>query len=388
MTRVIEFLISMLIVVALFLVIGLTLPSRRTFVYQTETNRPMATVNDLFNGFGRFKDWSPLVRRDPHIQFNVEGPAFGEGAIVHYASTDPTIGQGSWKIVESKPGEMVRYELQNNARGHDKSMTIRLERTGQKKQNVQITQEYRVDYGWDLLGRYAGMYVSRNVGDDIKRGLDRIANLMATIPKFDYSQHTQPFEFVNMPAQNVLLVSTAAKRTNEDIAKEMENQIAWIKKVMASNNLVADGPLRIVTSEFTTASYGFDVVQPVRRARPGETPPPADAPAAEGAADAGAEAPADAAATTDVAVSTAPAELLTPKLEGPVKYEQVPARRLARTTFTGSAPALARVRDLLRAWAMTHGADVTDRPFEEYLDPISKIFDDDARFRVYWPVKQ
>jgi effector-binding domain-containing protein len=87
-------------------------------------------------------------------------------------------------------------------------------------------------------------------------------------------------------------------------------------------------------------------------------------------------------------VSTAPAELLTPKLEGPVKYEQVPARRLARTTFTGSAPALARVRDLLRAWAMTHGADVTDRPFEEYLDPISKIFDDDARFRVYWPVKQ
>jgi hypothetical protein len=382
MTRVIEFLISLLIVVVLFVVIGLTLPSKRIFVYQTETNRPMATVNDLFNGFGRFKDWSPLVRRDPHIQFNVSGPAFGEGAVVNYTSTEPTIGMGSWKIVESVPGELVRYELKNNDRGSNKTMTIRLEKTGQKKQNVQITQEYRVDYGWDLLGRYAGMYVSRNVGDDIKRGLDRIANLMATIPKFDYSQHPEPFEFVTLPAQNVLLVSTAAQRTNEDIAKQMENQIAWIKKVMAANNLVKDGPLRIVTTEFTTASYGFDVVQPVRRARPGEAvlavdePDEPVVPGAEGAEPV-VETP-----------STAPAEQLTVKLEGPVKYEQIPARRLARTTFTGSAPALARVRDLLRAWAMTHGADVTDRPFEEYLDPISKIFDDDARFRVYWPVKQ
>ena len=47
MTRVIEFLISLLIVAALFVVIGLFLPSKRSFTYSVETNRPMATVNDL-----------------------------------------------------------------------------------------------------------------------------------------------------------------------------------------------------------------------------------------------------------------------------------------------------------------------------------------------------
>jgi hypothetical protein len=388
MTRVIEFFISLLIVVVLFLLIGLTLPAKRSFSYSTETNRPMATVNDLLNGFARFKDWNPLLRHDPRIKLTVSGPTMGEGAKLSYASTDRAIGNGSWTITESKPGEMIRYALENDARGENKTMTIRLERTGQRKQNVMITQEYRVDYGWDLLGRYAGMYASRNVGDDIKRGLDKLSNLLATIPKFDYSTHEGEFYFADQPAQNVLMVTTAAKRNNEEIALAMTNQVAWIKKVMDANGLVPAGPLRIVTNEFTSATYGFDVVQPVRKA--GSAPVAGEPPAAvEGEGDAAAEgaAPAETPAAEEPAAPTGPLETLTVKLEGPVQYEQQPMRRTAMTEFSGPAPGLPRVRDQLRAWAMTRGADVADRPFEDYLDPIAKMLDEDARFKVYWPVK-
>ena len=276
MTRVIEFVIALLIVAALFVGIALFLPAKRSFSYSTETNRPMATVNDLVNGFARFKDWNPIVRHDPRVRLTREGPTMGKGARIKYASSDRVVGNGSWEIVESIPGEMVKYKLDNNARGDNKSMTIRLERTGQRNQNVKITQEYRVDYGWDLIGRYAGMYASRNVGDDIKRGLDRLTSLLATVPKFDYSTHPHEFQFTDLPAQNVLLVTTAAKRNNDEIALAMTNQVAWIKKVMAANGLVAAGPLRIVTNEFTTATYGFDVVQPVRKAGAGEKVPSAE----------------------------------------------------------------------------------------------------------------
>jgi predicted transcriptional regulator YdeE len=75
-------------------------------------------------------------------------------------------------------------------------------------------------------------------------------------------------------------------------------------------------------------------------------------------------------------------------MEGPDSYIQVPAHRLATTTYTGPAPGLARVRDILRAWAMTHGADTDDRPFEEYLSGIGAITADDAQFKVYWPLKK
>jgi hypothetical protein len=355
MTRFIEFLISLLIVVVVFVVIGAFLPSKRIYSYSIETNRPMSTVNDLFNGFGRFKDWNPLLRYDARAKTEISGPANGVGAKFSYHSKDKIIGDGSWEIVESIPGEKIKYKLTGPMRGRDKSMTIRLGRTGQRNQNVKITQEFRVNYGWDLIGRYAGLYVNRNVGDDVKRGLDKFSALLATIPKFDYSQHPGAFSIVEAPAQNVLLVSTTSKRNNEEVAAAMQNQVAWIKKVMDANGLVADGPLRIVTNEFTADAYAFDVVQPVRLA----TLPPG-APVAE---------------------------KLSLTLEGPVSYEQIPARRVAMTTYTGPSPGLPRVRDLLRAWAMTHGADTQDRPYEEYLGGVATMLDEDAQFKVYWPLK-
>ena len=77
MIRFFEFLISLLIVVVIFIVIGLFLPSKRIYSYSIETNRPMTTVNDLFNGFSRFKDWNPLLRYDARAKSEISGPAMG-----------------------------------------------------------------------------------------------------------------------------------------------------------------------------------------------------------------------------------------------------------------------------------------------------------------------
>lgn len=385
MTRFIEFVISFVIVVVLFIVIGLFLPSKRMYTYSIETNRPMSTVNDLFNSFARFKDWNPLLRYDARAKTEITGPAEGVGAKFSYQSRDKVIGTGSWEIVESVPGERIKYKLTGPARGQNKSMTFRFGRTGQGNKNVEITQEYRVDYGWDILGRYSGLYVNRNIGDDVKRGLDKFSALLATIPRFDYAQHPGEFSVVQLPAQDVLLVSAASKRTNEDIMSAMENQVSWIKKVMESNGLVANGPLRIVTTEFTSDSYAFDVVQPVRRAGAGEaTKAPAEAEAADAAAADTAGEPVAAAESLPVPAG----EKMSLRLEGPVSYAQIPARRVAKTTYTGPSPGLARVRDLLRAWAMTHGEDTDDRPYEEYLGGVSSMLDEDAQFNVYWPLKQ
>jgi effector-binding domain-containing protein len=355
MTRFLEFIVSLLIVIAIFVVIGLFLPSKRYYSYSIETNRPMSTVNDLFNGFSRFKDWNPLLRYDKHAKSELSGPPMGVGATFNFQSKDKLIGNGKWEIVESDPGDKIKYKLTNDSRGADKSMTIRLARTGQRNQNIKITQEYRVNYGWDILGRYAGLYVNRNVGDDIKRGLDKFSALLATVPKFDYSQHPGGFSIVDVPSVDILTVSTTAPRNNDAISEAINNQVAWITKVMGANGLVANGPLRIVTNEFTSDAYAFDVVQPVRRA--------------------------------DAAEGAVAGEKMSLRLEGPVSYDQVPERKAAMTTYTGPAPGLPRVRDLLRAWAITHGANPTDRPYEEYTTGVATMTDETAQFKVFWPLK-
>ena len=55
MTRVIEWIISLLIVVALFALVGVFLPSKRSVSHEVETNRPMSTVNDLLGSFGQLR---------------------------------------------------------------------------------------------------------------------------------------------------------------------------------------------------------------------------------------------------------------------------------------------------------------------------------------------
>lgn len=391
MTRVIEWIVSLLIVIALFVVIGLFLPATRTVSHSVETNRPMSTVNDLLGSFTRFRDWNGLVNRDPKIELTVSGPERGVGAKLEFQSTQGSIGRGSWELIEEVPGEKIVYALQNRSRGQDKRMTFRFERTGQRNQNVKITQRYRVDYGWDLIGRYAGLYVTRDVGDEIKAGLGKLSNLLATIPRFDYSQHEPGFSFADLPATNALVVTTAAKRANDDIALAMTNQLKWIEQVMEKSGLEAAGPMRIVTNEFSTDTYGFDVVMPIRRKGTGPAPvESADAAAGEGdAAAAEGEAVAEAAPVAPAAPvdPNAPLELLDVKVEGPVVYVQLPAMRVATTTYTGPSPGLPRIRDLAKAWAMVRGTEPHDRPFEEYLGPIKDMLAEDAEFRVFWPVK-
>ncbi|MBP6596010.1 MAG: SRPBCC family protein [Arenimonas sp.] len=384
MTRVIEWIVSLLIVIAMFVVIGLFLPAKRSVSHSVETNRPMSTVNDILSGFARFRDWNALINHDPKMALTISGPELGVGARLDFASQQRSVGSGSWEVIDVVPGEKVVYALDVPGRGQDKRMTFRFERTGQRNQNVKITQRYTVDYGWNLLGRYAGLYVTREIGDDMKRGLEKLSNLLTTIPRFDFSQHEPGFEFADLPATNALLVTTAAKRANDEIALAMSNQLKWIEQVMEKNNLEASGPMRIVTNEFSTDTYGFDVVMPVRRK--GAGPALGTDVAAEGE-DAEA-APAEVAAAPAVPVDpNAPLELLNVTVEGPVAYVQIPAMRVATTTYTGPSPGLPRVRDLVRAWAMVRGAETTDRPFEEYLGPLKNMLDEDAEFRVFWPLQ-
>ncbi|WP_374605330.1 SRPBCC family protein [Arenimonas sp.] len=416
MTRVIEWLVSLLIVAVLFVVIALFLPASRTVSHSVETNRPMSTVTDVLTSYTRFRDWNALVNHDPRMKFDVSGPESGVGATLAFRSDDARVGNGSWKLVEFEPGEKIVYELDTEGRGTNKRMTFDLERTGQRKQNVKITQTYTVDYGWDLLGRYAGLYVTDNIGDDMKVGLGKFSNLMATIPRFDYSQHDAEFAFVDLPAANVLSATATAKRANDDIALAMTNQLKWIEQVMEENKLEPAGPLRIITNEFGADAYGFDVVMPVRPE--GTGPAGEEEAAAEGeevastedgeAAAEGDDATADAADAEDLVAEIAqePVSLDAPldtttmpevlevainpgrnNTANPVVYLQVPAHRAVTTTYVGPAPALPRVRDLIRAWAIVRGAETADRPYEDYRIEIEDMLSETAEFQVYWPVK-
>jgi len=377
MTRIIEFLIALGIVAGLFVLIGVCLPGERHITESIETNRKMTIVYDTVSSLRRFKDWNPLALRDKSVELKFSGPVAGKGARMEFASKDSTLGQGSWEITDAEKNKRVVIAIDDQTRGTDKVTTFTLEPTGKNDRNVKITQEYSIKYGFDLFGRYAGLYVSRHIGDDLKLGLSRMANMLASVPNVDYAAAEAPLtdlKIVELPAENLLVVNAGnIDRNNDAIQKSIDDNMEWIKRTMDANGLVAAGPVRIVTTDFGAEKYAFDVALPVRK---GSAAPAADKKDGE------ADKPAAAAPVAD-------AGELSVKIPAgnPVTYVHAQPRRAASASYTGHMAGLDLARNGLRAWATTMGNEVVDRPYESWKGGVAKAFTTDGSYDLYWAVK-
>lgn len=370
MTRLFEILISLAIVAALFLVVGVLLPSTRHLEESVETNRKMTIVYDTLNSVRRFKDWNPLVLRDPKARITLGEKQEGVGARLDFVSEEPTIGTGFWEITGTEPNKSVAYRIEDGQRGTNKRTEFTLEPTGQRKNNVKITQSYDVDYGWDILGRYSGMYVSSNVGEDIKLGLSRLTNMLATVPNQDYTTLAAAGEasaprLSQRPAENLLVVTAAVDRSK--VQAQIKSNMEWIDKVIAANGLTKAGPVRIITNELGAEMYSFDVAQPVRKGAATGTTGTTGEDAAAAAIEAGGK--------------------LDVKVQGPVEARYVEPARVATATFKGDMRQLPAVRDTLRAWALTRGYETIDRPYESWKAGIDPSFNSEGEFDVFWVLK-
>ncbi len=407
MTRLLEILISLAIVAALFLLVAIVLPSQRNLVETVETNRKMTIVYDTLNSLRRFGQWNALTLRDPKAELKLSGAESGVGARLDYTSNVSSVGNGTWELTETDPNKRIEYTLTNDSRGSDKTMTFTLTPKGRSGRNVEIQQVYHVDYGWNLIGRYAGLYVGRSVGDDMQLGLQRLSNMLATVPNVDWKVEGSRLENlrrVELPAEDLLLVPAGSiERNNTMIQNSMKSNMEWINRTIAASGLAKAGPMRIISTELGRDNYTFDVVQPVRRggAAPADAAAATDAPEEE-------EAPAAPAGDSEAGLAaTAPiktmpaasiqagasAELSGIKLQGPVTYVRVPARGAATATYVGYMAELENVRNAVRAWALTQGYEPSGRPYEVYKNGIDKAFSADAQnraqgqFDVYWDLK-
>jgi hypothetical protein len=359
MTRLIEILISLAIVAVLFTVIGFILPSSRQLEHSVETNRKMPIVFDTLNSVRRFKDWNPAVAGDPDIKISLSGPESGVGAKVSWDSAQKALGQGSWTISKSEPGKLVEYAIEDVDRGHNKTSAFTFTPTGKGGRNIQITQSYNVDYGMNLLGRYSGLYVTSNIGEKMKLGLSSLSNMLATIPNLDYTllgkdDPAMAPRLADRPGENLLVLNAAVPLNQVTIQTQMKTNIEWIKKNIAANGLEAVGPVRIITNEYGSQIYSFDVAQPVRKAGTDPT-----------------------------------AELKGLNLANNVELLYNPPSKIATAAFKGHMSNLQNVRDGLRAWAMTRGYETTERPYEIWKNGIDPGFapGQEGEYDVVWAVK-
>lgn len=363
MTRLLEFLIALGLVLALFVIVGLCLPAERQMSESVETNRKMTIVYDTLSSVRRLKDWNGMLPgKGESLKYSGGGADHeGQGARVDFDNKN--YGVGHWEIASAERpaggGEgKIAYSIVDKSFGSEKTTAYELQPVGKNGRNVKITQTYDVKYDWwNLVGRYAGMYVSRQVGDSMKTSLARLTNLLASVPNADYREEGSTLtglKTIDLPAEDLLVVNAGNVDLNNDAIKtSIKSQQEWIKRVMEANSLEAAGPVRIITTDVGTDKYAFDVAQPVKKA--GVEPGTLTATISGGA---------------------------------PVKVVNTKPTRAATAEYTGYVSGLNAARDGLRAWATTYGYEVTDRAYESWNSgtdlPFTSI---DSKYNIYWAVK-
>jgi uncharacterized protein YndB with AHSA1/START domain len=312
MTRILEFLISIAIVVVLFLGIGLMLPSHARVERKVELGNPISQVYDTLNGLKKFNVWQPWVALDPRAKYTLEGPEFGVGSKVRWNSMfEKQLGQGSIEIVEVEPEESIKMALDNNWRGHNKTWTMFIEQSTQTNA-VTVRWVVDVDYGWDILGRYAGLYLNGRVGELMNEGLSRLASFMATVPNADYSQVEITLVEVAPTDWTYVGVSVpAAPRQWDEAEIKMDEAMKEVAAFLSRNKIDALGAgrrlINVLGEETNDFSMGFPT-----------------------------------------APNTAP-------LTGRVQQGPFYRGRALATEYRGHRVGLGKPRDMLKAYALTHG---------------------------------
>lgn len=392
MTRFFELLISVLIVCVLFVLVGVALPDKRSLKHSVETSHPLRQAFDTLNSFKRFGDWNPLRQHDPQVVYRLSGPERGAGARLDYQSERSEIGSGSWQIAESVQDQSIRYDVQNAAYGENKHHRVNFTKNNKI---VEIDWEYSVEYGWSLPGRYAGFYVDRTVGDDVKRGLNNIANLLASMPSQDYS--ALEIQTTAIAPQNILYISKSPKRNFHDIEAATFEAIKALRAAIAENKLVEIGRPRLITTNFGTENYEFDIAIPV--AHEGEGVAPEQAAQAPAAAEEGEDAAEPVASdepppgefplpTADQVDLAAPAPLGELKLPEDIKTGVSYGGRVLVIHYTGHPAALPQqLHPTMRSYAAAHGEVIRDRVFDEQLTEMQDTEAARSRYRVYWPIR-
>ena len=260
MIRIFEVLLALLIVFVLAVLVGVMLPAHGHIQRSVEVSSPIRQVYDSINTFRRYPQWSSLRNIDPRVEMRLSGPEWGKDAKVSWSSNVKKVGDGSLKILSNVQDSTVVMAIDNTWAGTDKTYTVQINPSSNGK-TLKIDWAYDADYGWDLIGRYAGLYINGEPANSAQVNLNNLAAMLAGFPNIDYKD--QKIDAVDIAAKPVFLVATKSKRTLDDVADATNTAVTQIEAAMKKAGLSAAGPRMTITTEWGEEEYTFSVAVPV-----------------------------------------------------------------------------------------------------------------------------
>ena len=168
-----RFLLTILSTLAVLAATGLLLPDRARMERSINVDAPPSAVFPLISDFREFNRWSPWFARDPAAEFRYSTPAAGKGASMSWRSANPAVGHGHQRIVAARRDELVKILLEFEGQDGAFSTFLLAPADG----GSMLTWRFDTQFGFDLVGRYLGLFLDRWLGPEFEQGLSNIKRL-------------------------------------------------------------------------------------------------------------------------------------------------------------------------------------------------------------------
>lgn len=160
--------VALLIVAVGLGVVGLLLPGRAHVERAIVIEAPPAAVFPHLNSLRAFNAWSPWADKAADTVYRFSGPERGVGARMRWESEAAGVGSGTQEIIVSQSDREVVTRLDFGEHGGGlSSWTLTPAQAG----GTRVLWTFDTEFGWDILGRYTGLFLDGLLGPEYESGL-------------------------------------------------------------------------------------------------------------------------------------------------------------------------------------------------------------------------
>jgi uncharacterized protein YndB with AHSA1/START domain len=162
------------VVVFVPLVVVLLQPAEYRVARTARIAAPPATVFGQVDDLRKFHAWNPWAKLDPAATYTFDGPSRGTGAVSTW-SGNGNVGAGRMTIIESRPNELIRMEL-NFVRPFASTATAEF---SFKPEGAGTVVTWSMQGRNTFMGKAIGLVMSldRMIGGQFDRGLGDLKSM-------------------------------------------------------------------------------------------------------------------------------------------------------------------------------------------------------------------
>ncbi len=323
---------------AVLIIIGLALPRHAHIVASQEIDARPATIFALVNDFRRVSLWSPSLASDSNARIVYSGPNRGVGATLTWDGL--VLGSGTQIITASLPYQHIATTINSGEPGQTRSWFDFVD-TGT---TTVVNWTFEADHGYNLVGRYAALLLTRVIRRDYEFGLSNLKSIAESLPRADFSD--LEIERLVVEPTEIAYLATSAAPDPASISEAMGKSYFQILNFIDEHRLEdAGAPVSIMRS-MSGSNLLFDAAIPIRGSNE-----------------------------------------QTPRDGAGVKIGFTHAGTVIRVKHVGSYRTLVQTHRKITAYLSALGIERSGAPWESYVSDPTKVSEAEMLTYVYYPIK-